>query len=235
MRASFRINIIRIGCASHFVNKIIEHSLCTPNINCDAIQKLFNDIHELVVYLRTSHNQSKLSKKMQLFTKTRWNSAYDMLSCFIEVFPELNHVITDKDRKTIFVGIDFDELLAFAKYLKYFVEVTELLSAEKTPTIHQVLPFKQRLINLSKPDENDPQSMKNFKKYFEDQIPTYWELDDVHYMAAALHPNTKHLQICSNKDKKRAYDLLKKEINKRYGKQYSLCNDKKIIENILQI
>ncbi|CAF4219799.1 unnamed protein product, partial [Rotaria magnacalcarata] len=81
--------------------------------------------------------------------------------------------------------------------------VTELLSSENTPTIHLVLLFKHRLINLSKPNENDPESLQKFKKYFEDQIPTYWELDDVHYIAAILHPNTKHLQKCSIKDKKK--------------------------------
>ncbi|CAF4632916.1 unnamed protein product, partial [Rotaria magnacalcarata] len=51
MRASFRSNIVRIGCATHFINKIIEHALCKPNIDCDAIQQLFNDIHDIVVYL----------------------------------------------------------------------------------------------------------------------------------------------------------------------------------------
>jgi len=35
-------------------------------------------------------------------------------------------------------------------------------------------------------------------------------------MAIVLHPKMKHLQICSSKDKKKAYDLLKKEINKRH-------------------
>jgi hypothetical protein len=217
MRASFRDDVIRIGCAAHFINKIVEHSLCNPNIDCDDIQRLFDDIHDLVVFLRSCHNQWKLSKKLQLFSKIRWCSAYEMISSFIDVYPDLNGIISDKSRKSILAGIDFDETLAFAKYLKYFVDVTELLSAEKTPTIQLVLPFKQRLIKLSKPDPDDPDSIIKFKKYFENQIPTYWELDDIHYMAAVLHPKMKHLQICSNKDKKKAYDLLKKEINKRHG------------------
>ncbi|CAF3375517.1 unnamed protein product [Rotaria sp. Silwood2] len=194
MRSSFRNNVVRIGCATHFINKIIEHALCKSDIDCDAIQQLFNDIHDIVVYLRSCHNQSKLSKKLQLFSKSRWNSAYEMISSFINVFPELNCVITDKDRKSILSRIDFDELLAFAKYLKYFVDVTELLSSENTPTIHLVLLLKQRLINLSQSNENDHESLQKFKKYFEDQIPTYWEVDDVHYIAAVLHPNMKHLQ-----------------------------------------
>ncbi len=64
-----------------------------------------------------------------------------MISSFVDVFPELNCVVTDKDRKSILARIDFDELLAFAKY---------------------------HLIDLSKPDENDPESLQKFKKYFED-------------------------------------------------------------------
>jgi hypothetical protein len=98
-----------------------------------------------------------------------------MLSSFIDVYPKLNVIINDKARKLAVTQIDFDELISFAKYFKYFVDVTELLSAEKTPTIHLILPLKQRLINLSKSDRDDPQSIMKFKKYFENKIPTYWE------------------------------------------------------------
>ena len=69
MRSSFRSSVIRIGCATHFINKIVEHALCKPDIDCDAIQQLFNDIHDIVVYVRSCHNQSKISKKLQLFQK----------------------------------------------------------------------------------------------------------------------------------------------------------------------
>ncbi|CAF4344987.1 unnamed protein product, partial [Rotaria sordida] len=68
-------------------------------------------------------------------------------------------VINDKAKKSTFAQIDFDELISFAKYLKYFVDVTEMLSAEKTLTIHLVLPLKQRLINISKPNPTDSESI----------------------------------------------------------------------------
>ncbi|CAF4921023.1 unnamed protein product [Rotaria sp. Silwood1] len=222
MRASFRYDINRIGCSAHFINKIIEHSLCIPNPDCEDIQRLFNSIHDLVVYLRSSHNQCKLSVKLQLFCKIKWNSAYSMLSSFINVHPELNMVINDKAQKLTFAQIDYDELISFAKYLKYFVDVTEMLSAEKTPTISLVLPLKQRLINISKPNPTDPESIMKFKKYFENKIPTYWEIDDIHFIGTVLHPKFKHLQILSNKDKKKAYELIKKEINKRNNPQSDL-------------
>ncbi|CAF4607719.1 unnamed protein product [Rotaria sp. Silwood2] len=78
-----------------------------------------------------------------------------------------------------------------------------MLSAEKTPTISLVLPLKQRLINISKPNPTDPESIMKFKKYFENKIPTYWDIDDIHFIGTVLHPKFKHLQILSNKDKKR--------------------------------
>ena len=53
-------------------------------------------------------------------------------------------LISDTVRKASFAQINLDELISFAKYLKYFADVTELLSAEKTLTIHLVLPLKQR-------------------------------------------------------------------------------------------
>ena len=135
-RGSFRNDINRVGCSAHFVNKMIEDSLCIPNPDCEDIQRSFNNIRAIVVYLRSSHNQCKLSVKLQLFCKTKFNSVCSMLSSFMDVYPELNMVIKNKVQKVSFAPIDFDELISSAKYMKYFVDVTELLSVKKAPTIH---------------------------------------------------------------------------------------------------
>ena len=85
MRAPFRHNAVRIGCSAHFLNKIIEHALTLPTIGCDDIQKTFNSVHDLVQHLRRSHVQSKLSKRLQIFSKTRWNSVNIIEFIFINV------------------------------------------------------------------------------------------------------------------------------------------------------
>ncbi|CAF2122889.1 unnamed protein product [Rotaria magnacalcarata] len=164
---------------------IIDHALSKPDINCNDIQKLFDNVLNIITYIRRSRNQSKLSKKLQIFSETRWNSVYDMICSFIEVYPELNDILTDKKQREILVRIDFNDLLACAKY---FVDVTELLNAKKTPTIRLVMPLKEH----------------------------YWEINDVHFIAIVLHPKFKHLHICPNKkDKKKAFDLIIKEIENR--------------------
>ncbi|CAF4455354.1 unnamed protein product, partial [Rotaria magnacalcarata] len=133
---------------------IIDHALSKPDIDCDDIQKLFDNVLNIITYIRRSHNQSKLSKKLQIFSETRWNSAYDMICSFIEVYPQLNDILTDKKQREILVRIDFNDLLTFAKY---FVDVTELLNVKKTPTIRLVMPLKERLIDLSQQDAADSQ------------------------------------------------------------------------------
>ncbi|CAF3067651.1 unnamed protein product [Rotaria sp. Silwood2] len=180
---------------------------------------MFNDVLTIITYIRRSHNQLKLSKQLQIFSKTRWNSAYDMICSFIEVYPELNDILTDKKQREILVQIDFNDLMAFTKYFKYFVDVRELLSAEKASTIYLVITLKQRLIDLSQQDAADSQAIKNVKNYIRKKLLDYWEINDVHFIAVVLNPKFKHLHICSNeKDKKKAYDLIIKEIEKRRGK-----------------
>ncbi|CAF4108299.1 unnamed protein product [Rotaria magnacalcarata] len=88
-----------------------------------------------------------------------------MVSSFIDVYSELNGVLTERTQKEALTRIDFNDLMAFAKYFKHFVDVTELLSSEKTLTIHLVISLKQLLIDLSNEDQSDSQAIKNMKKY----------------------------------------------------------------------
>ncbi|CAF1143552.1 unnamed protein product [Rotaria sordida] len=40
-----------------FLNKIVEHVLCKSGIDCDDIQRMFNDVHNLFIHIRRPHNQ----------------------------------------------------------------------------------------------------------------------------------------------------------------------------------
>ncbi len=139
-----------------------------------------------------------------------------MIHSFVSVYPELPGVIKDRDQKQKLDVIDYDVLLEFSKYFKYFVDVTEVLSGDKYPTIHLVLPLRQQLINLSRPCASDSHAILGLKKYMLREIASYWELEDAHYIAVVLHPNFKHLHICSVA-KERCYELLNDEIERRHA------------------
>jgi len=139
-----------------------------------------------------------------------------MIHSFVSVYPELPGVIKDRDQKQKLDDIDYDVLLEFIQYFKYFVDVTELLSGDKYPTIHLVLPLRQQLINISKPCASDSHAILCLKKDMFREITSYWELEDAHHIAVVLHPNFKHLQICSGA-KERCYELLNDEIERRHA------------------
>ncbi|CAF2900889.1 unnamed protein product, partial [Rotaria sp. Silwood2] len=90
MKAAFREGVKRTRCSAHYVNKIIEHSLTNCNIGCDLIQQTFNQVKIIVTHIRQTHIQAKLSLSINLFSKTRWNSTFQMIQDFLEIIcPQL--------------------------------------------------------------------------------------------------------------------------------------------------
>ena len=69
----------RIGCADHYVNKILEHSFTISNSNCAEVVQVFDAVKSLVANFRRSHRQIKLSRKLQTFSCTRFSGVYYML------------------------------------------------------------------------------------------------------------------------------------------------------------
>ena len=49
----------RIGCADHYVNKILEHSFTISNSNCTEAIRVFDAVKSLVANFRRSHRQIK--------------------------------------------------------------------------------------------------------------------------------------------------------------------------------
>lgn len=75
----------RVGCADHYVNKVLEHSFTLSQSNCNEIIEMFDIVRALVANFRRSHRQLKLSRKLQTFSPTRFNGAYYMLVYFTQM------------------------------------------------------------------------------------------------------------------------------------------------------
>jgi len=60
----------------------------------------------LVSHVRRSHKQTKMPKRVQMYSETRFNSAYHMVQVFLDVFDELDLVLD---------SIDFNEYLLLDK------------------------------------------------------------------------------------------------------------------------
>jgi hypothetical protein len=169
MKSSFKDACIRIGCAIHYVNKQLEHCFTTEVIDkvpvkCEIAQQMFAHIRTIVSHTRRAHKQSKLSRKLQSYSDTRFNGAFYTMNVFLLVFDELVGVL-DRTFMNNYELIDKDLLSYICTFLKPFDEILEQFSADTKPTIYKVLPFKQYLLNQCKihPDDHDDiQQIKTF-------------------------------------------------------------------------
>ncbi len=161
MVATFKSKCQRIGCSVHYINKQLEHAFTKKEIDklpvaCGFVQELFDRVKGLVAHLKRSHKQTKMSKRVQTYSETRFNGAYHMLHVFLEIFDELA-VILDTSYLNEYLILDRDLLEQICLFLKVFDDIIEQLSDDKKPTIYKVLPFRQRLFNECeiKPDDHD--------------------------------------------------------------------------------
>jgi hypothetical protein len=211
MKSAFKDDVQRVGCSAHYLNKILQHAFTINGIKCDAAQLYFKLVRAIITNVRQCHKQSLLSTCLLNYSDTRFNGIYLMIDSFLKVYYELPTILSEEQKRN-FLKIDRDSLESLCIYLKKFHDVIEKLSCEKTPTLHLVIPYKQLLINLSVINENDDQLIRPVKEYIRKELPDYWVVSDVHYIATMLHPNLKSFNHTPNK-KYHAEALLKSEFN----------------------
>ncbi|CAF3641083.1 unnamed protein product [Rotaria socialis] len=218
MRAAFKEKCIRIGCSIHYLNKQLEHSFTSSEIDkkpvrCDKIQDLFENVKKIVTHVRRSHRQVKLKQKLQLYSDTRFNGAFYMLNVFLNVYDDLNGVLNSVHMDYL-SNVDKELLEEICGFLKTFDEAINQLSEEERPTIYKVLPIRQALLNHCQVTHKNSSELKELKSFLVDRIKMVWVLQDQHFMSTLLHPSLKHFHIAPNKQKK-AFDLVKQELLER--------------------
>ncbi|CAF0812193.1 unnamed protein product [Didymodactylos carnosus] len=218
MKAAFRENCIRLGCSIHYVNKQVEHGFTSTEIDkkpmkCEVIQKLFGHVKKIATHVRRCHAQTKLTRKVQVYSDTRFNGAFYMMNVFLEVYDELAAVVNNNYMDDL-TSVDKDLLEQLCDFLKLFDESTEHLSDDNRSTIHKVIPIRQLLLNHCEIQSDDNDALKQLKTFLGERIRLVWILQDQHYMSTLLHPLLKHFQIAPNK-KDKAIRLMKEELLKR--------------------
>ena len=164
MKSCFQSGTKRIGCADHYLNKLIEHAFTGKHDQTAEISLLFSTIKTIVVHLRRSHRQASLSTKVQLYSDTRFNGAFFMLESFLNVFSELGTVL-EREHLLSYAGVDVELLRQVVIFMQPFNEVIEELSDSERPTIHRVIPLRQYLIDCCNPHMDDEMGLDNLKRY----------------------------------------------------------------------
>ena len=169
MKCTFNLNCKRTGCSDHYLNKQLQHAFTSETIdgqsvNCQLAQTIFDDVKQTVSTVRRMHKQQNLSKKLILYSDTRFGGACNMLFVFFNVFDELDKIL-DLKLLTVYSRIDKDLLHDICEFSFPFDTVLQALSDSKRPTLHRVLPFKQFLINRCNIKDDDKEGLKQLKHF----------------------------------------------------------------------
>ncbi|CAF1461710.1 unnamed protein product [Rotaria sordida] len=222
MKCTFSLNCKRIGSSDHYLNKQLQHAFTSQmidgeDVTCELAQEMFDSVKHTVSSVRRMHKQQNLSKKLILYSDTRFSGAYNMFTVFLNVFDELDKIL-DSKLLTYYSRIDKDLLHDICQFLFPFNTVLQTLSDSKRPTLHRVLPFKQFLINKCNINNYDKEGKRLDEK---------WELSNEHLIATLLHPNLKHFHMCPHL-RERAICLLKEEMMKCQQSAQSKCTSSSI-------
>ncbi|CAF4626641.1 unnamed protein product, partial [Didymodactylos carnosus] len=130
MKACFKDGCI--GCSIHYLNKQLEHSFTSIEIDkkpvkCEAIQHLFNNVKKICTHVRRTHRQIKLKRKLQLYSDTRFNGAFYMLNVFDKVYNDVGGVINNNYMDYL-TRIDKNLLEELCGFLVVFDQAIDQLS-----------------------------------------------------------------------------------------------------------
>ena len=79
------------------------------DVDCHLTQEVFDSVKEIVSNIRRMQKQQNLSKKLIIYSDTRFSSAFAMLSVFLNIFDEIPAIL-DSNLSNVFSNIDRDHL-----------------------------------------------------------------------------------------------------------------------------
>ncbi|XP_033724920.1 zinc finger BED domain-containing protein 4-like [Pecten maximus] len=217
----------RFCCYGHRINLIVKKSLEPTDI-----ARLCGKGRRLVTLLHTSSSvNDKLREKQELLLNpelvghkligdvpTRWNSTLAMLQRLIEQTPALMALTSDEQiNKSALATIrncvyTFDETALAEKVvsiLEPFKKATEVVCAEKTPTINKVLPVVVKLYRTLNENEGDLPAIRTMKATIRKQMEFRTEAEEIALVGCILSPFTKGFEFLPDK-KEVAEGLLRK-------------------------
>lgn len=155
------------------------------------ILDLVSTCKEIVTRVKRSRIQGQLSTTLKQAVSTRWNSIYVMMKSISKNLPDLKHV-EDRQLQKNLMDINDNLLINVIKVLEHLDTATRLLSADKMPTLHLVVPVRVRLIKNLSIMADDTESIKALKIELIKQLEKYYKSNDLHITAALMDPRLKN-------------------------------------------
>lgn len=206
-----------ISCSAHNLNLLHKNSFKDLKTKCEAnnITQTLKLCKQLVRYFKQSGIQNKLETKLKQSISIRWDSKYLMLESVQKNFTEIKQLALNNQKiYELIAGIDEKILCELIIFLKQFFELRLTLCRDNIPTIHLVLPTKQKMFLLCNDLEVDSKYIKTLKSIYKSNIEKYFKISDLHKISTVLFPPLRHLNhLVSNEEKTNLLKILSNLIN----------------------
>jgi hypothetical protein len=217
------------GCSAHNINLIHVHAFkdIKSNNSLNEIKLLMKSAKQLVSYFNHSEKQKKLKTTLKQSIDIRWDSKYLMLDSIHKNYNDIRILALD-DEKIMekFIHIKESVLIDILNFLKPFYDLRITLCQDLKPTFHLVLPTKQKMLSICRPNEKDSNYMKSVKSIYLTKIEDYFKVSDHHFVGSLLYPPIKNLKLLATEEQKsKAIYLLEKLVNKYDIEIYSTSED----------
>ncbi|XP_062615878.1 E3 SUMO-protein ligase ZBED1-like [Saccostrea cucullata] len=226
------LNWDRFGCYGHRLNLVVKHSLDIPEVG-----RLLGKGRKLVTFFHQSSSSTDLfhEKQKLLFdgqtTKnlighklindvpTRWNSTLYMLQRLVEQFPVMMALANDpalsKQASSTFKNcvFSFEEQSTaenIVSLLQPFEKATTIVCADKTPTMHKILPIIIKLLKIIDRKEDDEPIIRKMKEKKNTELNKTAVFDKTTLMGSVMNPFTKDLDFAPEL-REQAYRYLQEE------------------------
>ena len=200
MRAAFREKTW-IGCACHNLNLVLSHSFERQHSDDDIpgmpdeVLKLVDVCKDIVTIGKRSKLNAKLEKTLKQCVSTRWNSVLTTLQSVASNIDNLRTLSSDMSvSKNILRHLaDLNEILLreVIDVLLPFDTATRCLSADKSVTMHLILPTRHKLFRGLQVLATDSAVISQMKTRVAKQLEKYFPISDLHRTAVLLDPRLK--------------------------------------------
>jgi hypothetical protein len=198
MKAAFREEIW-VGCTGHNLNLVLSHGLQASKENDSLpseVTTVINTCKELVTLSKRTAINQKLDTTLKQCVCTRWNSVLIMLKSVNDNSTDLRAIAADpqvnRNLLRLLSDLNTDVLQQVIAVLAPFETATKVLSAEKTPTLHLVLPTQYKLRNHLTSLGTDSAIVTQMKQHLSVQLQKYFTVTDIHAAATLLDPRLKN-------------------------------------------